>query len=305
MKSLMMLAAKPKNQKTYAAKLVVNDARYSQTIEKDFTILPATITITVNDATRVYGEANPTFDATYTGFQAGEDESNITKATLSTKANLATNAGTYAITAANASGDNYAFAYNDGELKITRAPLTITPESKTKTYLDANPALTVKYSPFKNGEDNTVLDIQPVISTVADANLGLMISRLRAVDTNYEIDQSVKGTLTVEKKATTVEIANTTQTYNGGELLVSATPSVNNLKVDVTYTLDGVVVASPTNAGTYAVSAIINDANYSGTANGTLKIEKADATVTLGSLTQTYTSSPLVFRQLLIRQVLQ
>ena len=121
------LAAKPKNAKTYAAKLIVNDARYSQTIEKNFTILPATITITVKDATREYGDVNPTFDAEYTGFQAGDDESNITKATISTVANLASNAGTYAITAANASGDNYAFAYNDGELKITRAPLTITP----------------------------------------------------------------------------------------------------------------------------------------------------------------------------------
>ena len=290
------LAAKPKNAKTYAAKLVVNDARYSQTIEKDFTILPATITITVKNASREYGEANPTFDADYTGFQAGDDESKITKATISTVANLASNAGTYAITAANASGDNYAFAYNDGELKITRAPLTITPEPKTKTYLDANPALTVTYSPFKNGEDNTVLDIQPVISTLADANSDVGtydITVAGAVDTNYEIDQSAKGTLTVEKKAATVEIGNTTQTYNGGELLVSTTTSVNDLKVDVTYTLDGAVVASPTNAGTYAVLATINDTNYSGTTNGTLKIEKADATVTLGSLTQTYTGSPL------------
>ena len=140
------------------------------------------------------------------------------------------------------------------------------------------------------------MDIQPVISTVADANSAVGtydITVAGAADTNYEIDQSVKGTLTVEKKAATVEIANTTQTYNGNELLVSTTPSVNNLKVDVTYTLDGVVVASPTNAGNYAVSAVINDANYSGNANGTLKIEKADATVTLGSLTQTYTGSPL------------
>ena len=83
------------------------------------------------------------------------------------------------------------------------------------------------------------MDIQPVVSTVADANstVGTYdITVAGAVDTNYEIDQSAKGALTVEKKAATVVIGNTTQTYNGGELLVSTTPSVNNLKVDVTYT---------------------------------------------------------------------
>ena len=97
----------------------------------------------------------------------------------------------------------------------------------------------------------------------------------------------------MRQKDATVTIANTSQTYTGSGLEVSATPSVNGLQVDVSYTLDGVAVASPTNAGSYAVTAAISDKNYTGTASGTLTIGQADASVTLGSLTPTYTGSVL------------
>ena len=179
---------------------------------------------------------------------------------------------------------------------MSRAALTITPADKTKTYLDANPALTVTYSGFKNSEDNTALSIQPTVSTTAVANSAVGtydITVAGADSANYTIDQSAKGTLTVEQKDATVTIANTSQTYTGSGLEVSATPSVNGLQVDVSYTLDGVAVASPTNAGSYAVTAAISDKNYTGTASGTLTIGKADASVTLGSLTPTYTGAVL------------
>ncbi|OYV00396.1 MAG: hypothetical protein CFE26_24035, partial [Verrucomicrobiales bacterium VVV1] len=48
---------------------------------------------------------------------------------------------------------------------------------------------------------------------------------------------------------------------------------------------------APTNAGSYTVVATINDTNYSGSSSGTLVIAKASATVTLGSLSQTYNGS--------------
>lgn len=46
-------------------------------------------------------------------------------------------------------------------------------------------------------------------------------------------------------------------------------------------------------AGSYFVAGTISNANYSGTATGTLVISKGTATVLLGSLAQTYTGSPL------------
>jgi predicted aconitase with swiveling domain len=60
------------------------------------------------------------------------------------------------------------------------------------------------------------------------------------------------------------------------------------LTVNLTY--NGLVNA-PTNAGSYTVIGTINDANYSGSATNTLIIAKADAIVTLDSLSQTYDGS--------------
>ena len=51
--------------------------------------------------------------------------------------------------------------------------------------------------------------------------------------------------------------------------------------------------APQTNAGSYAVTATITDANYTGAASGTFDITKAAATVTLSELTQGYTGLAL------------
>src|SRR5206468_1798523 len=60
--------------------------------------------------------------------------------------------------------------------------------------------------------------------------------------------------------------------------------------VSVTY--DGSAPA-PTDIGSYAVVASLNNANYTASdATGTLTINKATATLTLSNLTQTYDGSP-------------
>ena len=271
----------PKNAADYAVVVTVNDSRYSETVNGTFTINPATITVTTADASRVYGDANPDFSVSYSGFMGSETASDLTtEATATTTAVATSTVGTYDIEGKGAAAGNYAFVYVDGTLTVSRATLTITPVDKTKTYLEVNPALTVTYgaNDFKNGEDNSALSIQPTLTTTADANsevgtYDIIVSGATA--TNYTIDQSAKGTLTVEQKDATVTIANTSQTYTGSGLEVSATPSVNGLQVDVSYTLDGVAVTSPTNAGSYAVTAAINDKNYTGTASGTLTIGQA------------------------------
>jgi hypothetical protein len=53
-------------------------------------------------------------------------------------------------------------------------------------------------------------------------------------------------------------------------------------------------VSAPTNAGSYAVQATVQDANYSGGASGILSIGKGLASIVLSDLTQTYNSSPRV-----------
>ncbi len=82
----------------------------------------AALALTANNATRVYGTANPVFKGTVTGAQNGDTftESFMTTATI------ASNAGTYSIvpsvTGANLTG--YTQVINDGTLSITQAAST-------------------------------------------------------------------------------------------------------------------------------------------------------------------------------------
>lgn len=57
------------------------------------------------------------------------------------------------------------------------------------------------------------------------------------------------------------------------------------------FTYDGRSVA-PTAIGSYAVTATVNDANFAGTATGTLIVAKGVATITLGDLEQRYDGQP-------------
>lgn len=87
-------------------------------------------------------------------------------------------------------------------LTITKAPLTITADDKTKQYRDAVPTLTATYSGFKGSETNSVLSTQPTLSTSAnqDSNVGnytITISGATAI--NYTITHTA-GQLTITQR---------------------------------------------------------------------------------------------------------
>jgi hypothetical protein len=90
------------------------------------TVNPATLTVTANDATRTYGDGNPTLTASYSEFVNGETlgTSDITGSpSLATTATLASPVGSYPITAAvgTMTASNYTFAFVDGTLIVTKA----------------------------------------------------------------------------------------------------------------------------------------------------------------------------------------
>lgn len=106
------------------------------------------------------------------------------------------------------------------------------------------------------------------------------------------------GTLVISEPNATVALGNLAQTYTGSLLSATATTTPANLAVHFLYTGTagtsyGPSSTPPTGAGSYTVVGTISSETYSGTATGTLAIAKAAATVTLGSLLQTYTGSAL------------
>jgi hypothetical protein len=91
----------------------------------------------------------------------------------------------------------------------------------------------------------------------------------QAGDTNWNAAPDVIDTFNVSKIAASVFLGNLTQTYDGTAKSVTVTTAPTGLTVVVTY--DGNAWA-PTNAGTYAVSAVVNETLYEGATNGTLTI---------------------------------
>jgi hypothetical protein len=91
------------------------------------TIERAALTVTANDATRHYGEANPTFTATYGGFVGGETTAALTGTlACATTATTASAPGSYPIACAGQTATNYAITFVSGTLTVTKAGQAIT-----------------------------------------------------------------------------------------------------------------------------------------------------------------------------------
>src|SRR5208283_610391 len=99
---------------------------------------------------------------------------------------------------------------------------------------------------------------------------------------------SATGTLVIAPASASVTLGSLSQTYSGSAEAATATTTPSGLAVTFTYNGSTTV---PTSAGSYAVVGTINNPNYQGSASGTLVIAPASASVTLGSLSQTYSGS--------------
>ena len=164
------------------------------------TVVKIPLTAHVANTTKVYGDANPEFNITYSGFRDGDSEVGFSvPASISTIVDNSSKVGKYDIVASGAVSDKYEISYIPGTLTITKAPLTISAGNYTKKQGDAMPVFKASYAGFKNGEDESVLTKQPVFSCEANessapAEYAVTISGAEAE--NYAISYE-QGHLTV------------------------------------------------------------------------------------------------------------
>src|SRR5690606_6467695 len=96
-------------------------------VSRTLHIAKAPLSVSVADATRVYGEANPSFDVSYDGFVSGEDASSLDRApSIATEATGTSAPGSYVITVSGGVSANYAFTYHGATLTVTKATQGIT-----------------------------------------------------------------------------------------------------------------------------------------------------------------------------------
>ncbi|MCX6254982.1 MAG: MBG domain-containing protein [Bacteroidia bacterium] len=261
-------------------------------VQRTLNVDRATLTVTADDKTRVYGDPNPPLTFTYSGFVNSENESVLdSEPVAATTADATTDAGTVPITVSGGSDNNYSYTYVSGTLTITKATATITLGSLTTTYNGLPQAVTATTSPTGLTVDFTYNGSATV---PVNADSYAVIATIN--DINYQ--GTASGTLTINKATLTVIADDKTKVYGDPNPPLTFTCSgfVNSENESV---LDSEPVAATTadattDAGTVPITVSGgSDNNYSLTyVSGTLTITKATATVTPGSLTTTYNGLP-------------
>ncbi len=163
----------------------------------NLTITPLAITVTADAQGKVYGDADPALTYTYTPSLVGSD---TFSGALSRAAGE--NVGTYAITQGTlALSGNYTITYVGANLTISPLAITVTADAKSKTYGDADPALTYTYTPSLIGSDT----FSGALSRVAGENVGTYAINqgTLALSSNYTITY-VGANLTISPLAVTV-----------------------------------------------------------------------------------------------------
>lgn len=224
-------------------------------------------------------------------------------ATLSNVSLSGVNAGSYpaGVSASFAGDSGYSSSTSTAALNVSKASQTITFGTLgDKTYGDADfnvsataaSGLTVGFAASGNCTvtGNTVHITGSCSCTITASQPG---------DTNYDAAADVAQSFQISKATASITLSNLSQTYDGTVKSATATTTPAGLNVTLSYApangagrSKNVVAVGPVNAGSYTVTATIDDPNYEGSASDTLVIAKANANVSVTGFTGTYDGSP-------------
>ena len=185
-------------------------------IPYEYTITPAPLSLTVNNATREYGNPNPEFSSVITGFVDGEnaDNQNMT-VNYTCAADRQSNAGNYRILAS-VNAPNYEVTYHYGTLVVTKAPLTLKVKNTSRLYGDENPQFELIYTGLRNNETSPTWTQAIKVATTATkkSHCGVYpITVSGGVSQNYQVAEYANGELTVSKRPLTVKAIDYERSY--------------------------------------------------------------------------------------------
>jgi hypothetical protein len=264
------------------------------------TVTKATLTVTANNASKVYGAALPSLSYKISGFLNGDTATSATTgaAVLSTTATSKSKAGSYpiAVAAGTLAATNYSFKLVDGTLTVSKAKLTATADSLSMVYGSTPPKLTYSLTGFVNGDTAaTATTGAPALTTTAKdtSSVGtyaitIAAGTLEASDYTLAL---VDGKLTVTAAPLKVVVKNATRAY--GAANPAFTGTLTGIKNDDALTVTYSTTATVTSAlGSYPITAKVTGTkatNYKVTVtDGTLTVAKAVLTVTATNVTVTY-----------------
>ena len=190
------------------------------------TVTPALLTGTADNASRLYGQTNPPFTASYSGFVNGEGAGIVTGTlTASTPAHTNSPAGNYPIQISGQSAPNYTVQFTNGTLTVAPTALLVKAHDATRPRGLANPPFSASITGFVNGQNTNALGGTLGFTTPADTNTPvgaypIVPGGLTA--TNYAIVFS-NGTLNVTGFPLTMTADNKSRSYGATNPPLSGT----------------------------------------------------------------------------------
>ncbi|WP_215734181.1 beta strand repeat-containing protein, partial [Geobacter grbiciae] len=291
---------------SYAVVATVNDANYTGGATGTLTIAKASQTVsftsTIPASPAIGGTYTPAATATSGLAAAITLDAASTGCTLASGVVTFTGAGTCVIDANQAGTTNYnAAAQVQQNIGIGKGASTVTVTGATSFTYTGTPqgpgtatvtgstgAVTYSYA-------GTGTTTYPASATKPINAGSYTVTATVAADANYNGASSSATAFTINKASATVTLGNLTATYDGSAKAATATTNPNGLTISFTYAGG---TTAPTAAGSYAVVATVNDANYTGSATGTLVIANATSTITWATPTAVPVGTALSSTQL-------
>ena len=257
----------------------------------NFTFVNGTLTVAQRPATVTAGNLTITYGdvANLTAYEiTGLLDGDSATVSLSTDYLAGSGVGTYAIVP-HANNSNYAFTAVNGTLTVNPKDATVSVDSKTVTYGDALPTLTITTTGVLAGDTLGYTfdhNYAPGATGVGTVDVAVTLGE----NPNYNVTVLSAGAITVTKRNVTVTADNKNVVY--GDAVPSLTATVNNevAGYPVIYTL-GTTYTAGANAGqNFDITVSLGaNPNYNVTAvDGTLTVAQRPATVTADSKSITY-----------------
>lgn len=171
-------------------------------VSRPLHIAKAPLEVSVTDATRAYGENNPAFGLTYSGFVNGDNASKLTvQPVAATEATGTSTPGSYAISISGGQSANYAFTYHPAVLTVTKAQQGITVDAPAEVNRGVG-SITLDVS-ASSGLPVTLRVDDPQVAAVDGSTLDILrlgtvtVTATQAGDGNYEAAEPIAVTIRV------------------------------------------------------------------------------------------------------------
>ena len=268
----------------------------------------AALTMTAQNASKLVGQADPTFNINYSGFVNGETASVLSNASV-TRTGADTAANTYnGVLVPSALSANYNITTVNGNLTIVPADtLLVTLGNASKTYgasvsglsvasaqyvTNSNVLRTVSLTPLGNGTYSysdglgTTGSFQVVTSansSSAVGNYGITLTNFVKSGTNFTSQTSQDGNLVINPLAVTLGAVNVAKVYNGNTAAQATIAVANKVGADNVSVLGVGSYTDNKNVGsshTYSLSAQLTGTAASNYYLSSLSVTGSDGVIT-------------------------